>query len=66
MKACYSMDEIYDVAIIGAGVIGCNVARQLSGIKLRCALWKQPDVAMGASSANGGLSMRAMMRNREA
>lgn len=56
MKACYSMDEIYDVAIIGAGVIGCNVARQLSRYKIKvCLMEKQPDVAMGASSANSGI-----------
>lgn len=47
---------IYDVAIIGAGVIGAMLARELSKYKLSvCVLEKENDVAMGASKANSGI-----------
>lgn len=47
---------IYDVAIIGAGVIGGMLARQLSRYRLKiCLLEKENDVAMGASKANSGI-----------
>ncbi len=46
----------YDVAIIGAGVIGGMLARELSRYQLRvCLLEKENDVAMGASRANSGI-----------
>ncbi len=46
----------YDVAIIGAGVIGGMVARELSRYHLSvCLLEKENDVAMGASRANSGI-----------
>lgn len=47
---------IYDVAIIGAGVIGGMLARELSKYNLQvCLLEKENDVAMGASKANSGI-----------
>lgn len=47
---------MYDVAIIGAGVIGGMAARELSRYRLRvCLLEKENDVAMGASRANSGI-----------
>lgn len=47
---------IYDVAIIGAGVIGSLTARELSRYKLKTALLEAAnDVAMGASKANSGI-----------
>lgn len=47
---------IYDVAIIGAGVIGGMLARELSRYKLKiCLLEKENDVACGASRANSGI-----------
>ena len=47
---------IYDVAIIGAGVIGGMLARELSRYKLNiCLLEKENDVACGASRANSGI-----------
>lgn len=47
---------IYDVSIIGAGVIGGMLARELSKYKLSvCILEKENDVAMGASKANSGI-----------
>jgi len=47
---------IYDVIIIGAGVIGGMAARELSRYKLSvCLLEKENDVACGASRANSGI-----------
>lgn len=47
---------MYDVVIIGAGVIGGMLARQLSRYKLQvCLLEKENDVATGASKANSGI-----------
>ena len=46
----------FDVAIIGAGVTGCAIARQLSRNRLTIALIdKAEDVAMGASRANSAI-----------
>ena len=47
---------VYDVAIIGAGVVGGLIARSLSKYELNiCLLEKNNDVAMGASMANSGI-----------
>ena len=47
---------MYDVAIIGAGVIGGMVARELTKYSLSvCLLEKENDVACGASKANSGI-----------
>ena len=47
---------IYDVLIVGAGVIGGMLARELSRYRLSVALLeKENDVAMGASRANSGI-----------
>lgn len=47
---------MYDVLIVGAGVIGCSIARELSSWNLRIAVAeKESDVAMGASKANSGI-----------
>ena len=47
---------IYDVIIIGAGVIGAMAARELSKYQLKvCLLEKENDVACGASKANSGI-----------
>ena len=46
----------YDVVIVGAGVIGGMLARQLSRYQLQvCLLEKENDVAMGATKANSGI-----------
>jgi glycerol-3-phosphate dehydrogenase len=46
----------YDVAIIGCGVSGANIARCLSAYKLRVAvLEKEADVSFGTSKANSGI-----------
>lgn len=47
---------MYDVVVIGAGVIGAMVARELSKYQLSvCVLEKENDVACGASKANSGI-----------
>jgi glycerol-3-phosphate dehydrogenase len=47
---------IYDVVIVGGGVIGGMVARELSKYELSvCILEKENDIAMGASKANSGI-----------
>ena len=47
---------VYDVLIVGAGVIGGMLARELSRYNLNvCILEKESDVAMGASKANSGI-----------
>jgi glycerol-3-phosphate dehydrogenase len=46
----------YDVIIIGAGVIGCSIARELSRYKGRILLIeKENDVSNGSSKANSGI-----------
>lgn len=47
---------VYDVAVIGAGVVGGLIARELSFLELSvCVLEAQADVAGGASRANSGI-----------
>ncbi len=47
---------IYDVAVIGAGVVGGMVARELTKYRLSVVLIeKENDVACGASKANSGI-----------
>ncbi|RLG44144.1 MAG: FAD/NAD(P)-binding oxidoreductase [Thermoproteota archaeon] len=46
----------FDVVIVGGGVIGAMVARELSRYKVRVALVEEgPDVSLGASKANNGM-----------
>ena len=47
---------MYDVAIIGGGIIGCSIARELSGYSLKvCVLEKASDVGCGTSKANSAI-----------
>jgi len=47
---------MYDIAIIGAGVVGAMIARTLSEYKLKiCILEKENDVAVGSSKANSAI-----------
>lgn len=47
---------MYDVAVIGAGVVGGMIARELSRYDLKiCILEKANDVAMGATKANSAI-----------
>jgi glycerol-3-phosphate dehydrogenase len=46
-------DKIFDVAVIGAGVVGCAIARALSQYDLTAVLIEAgPDVGMGTSKAS--------------
>lgn len=48
---------MYDVLIIGAGVTGCAVARELSRYRLRTAVLERgSDVCEGTSKANSGIA----------
>lgn len=47
---------VYDIAIIGAGVVGTQVARTLSKYNLKTVLVeKTSDIAMGTTKANSGI-----------
>ena len=48
--------RMFDVAIIGCGVVGGMIARRLSAYDLKiCMLEKENDVAMGATKANSAI-----------
>ncbi len=50
------MNRRYDVLVIGAGVIGCSIARDLSKFKIKTALLeKESDVSSGVSKGNSGV-----------
>ena len=50
------MREPFDVLVIGAGVVGCAIAREMSRFKLRVGLLeREPDIAMGNSCRNSGV-----------
>lgn len=50
------MTQTYDVLIVGAGVVGCSVARELSRYRLKiCVVEKGPDVCMETSSRNSAV-----------
>ncbi len=47
---------MYDVFIIGGGIVGCSLARELGRYDMKIALAeKENDVAMGTSKANSGI-----------
>ncbi len=71
------VNNIYDVCVIGAGVVGCAVARELSKYRLSvCVIEKEEDVCSGTSKANSAIvhagydaepgSMKAKMNIRGA
>lgn len=50
------MSHPYDVAIIGGGVVGCAILRELSRYRLRLVLLeREADLAEGISKANSGV-----------
>lgn len=47
---------MFDVAVIGAGVVGGLIARELTKYELSvCLIEKENDVAMGATKANSAI-----------
>ena len=50
-----STNNTFDVVVIGAGVIGCSIAYQLSAAGLKTALLDRGQVGAGASGANFGM-----------
>lgn len=47
---------MYDVLIIGAGITGVSIARELSRYELKiCVLEKEIDIAMGTTKANSAI-----------
>ena len=47
---------MYDVAIIGAGAVGCAIARELSRFKVNaCVIERDEDVCCGTSKANSAI-----------
>jgi glycerol-3-phosphate dehydrogenase len=49
-------DSVYDVAVVGAGVIGAAIARRLSAYRLGVVLLeKEVDACFGVSKANSGI-----------
>lgn len=48
--------KTYDVVIIGGGIVGCFIARELARYKLKLALCEaEPDVGAAVTKANSGL-----------
>ena len=46
----------HDVCIIGGGVVGLNISREISRYRLRiCVIEKEADVGRGCSKANSGI-----------
>jgi glycerol-3-phosphate dehydrogenase len=51
-----SEESLFDVAIIGGGVVGCAIARELSRFRLRVVLLeRQEEVGFGTSKTNSGI-----------
>ncbi len=60
------MPEVFDVAIVGAGVCGANIARKLSQYELKVALLeKEIDVSLGTSKANSGIIHGGFHHNKK-
>ncbi len=56
MRPPSDSETIFDVAVIGGGVVGCAVLRELSRFDLKILLLeKESDLAEGASKANSGV-----------
>ena len=56
MAKIHDIYNVYDVAVIGAGVVGSLIARELTKYNLKVALIeKESDVAMGTSKGNSAI-----------
>ena len=59
-------EDMYDVAIIGCGVSGVNIARRLSSYKIKTVvLEKAADVSFGTSKANSGIIHGGFHHNKK-
>lgn len=48
--------SIFDVVVVGAGVSGCSIARELSKLQLKtCVVEREEDVCCGTSKANSAI-----------
>ena len=57
---------MYDVAIIGAGVIGSSIFRELTKYDLKVLmLEKENDVSMGTSKANSAIVHAGLIPKKE-
>lgn len=57
--------EEADVVIIGAGITGCAVARQLSKYKLNVlVLEREDDISCGTTKSNNGMIIQVMIKTR--
>jgi glycerol-3-phosphate dehydrogenase len=60
------VELLYDVAIVGGGIVGCAIARELARYRLRIiVLEKGSDVASGTSKANSGIIHAGHHSSRE-
>ena len=51
-----SEEKMFDVVVIGGGVVGAMILRELSRYNLKiCLLEAEDDVCMGQSKANSGI-----------
>ena len=56
LKGGHMADDLYDVVVVGAGVSGCAVARELSRLRARvCVVDREEDVCCGTSKANSAI-----------
>jgi glycerol-3-phosphate dehydrogenase len=63
---CTPPQDDYDVAIIGCGVSGANIARRLSAYDVKAAiLEKAADVSFGTSKANSGIVHGGFHHNKK-
>ena len=62
----YDINMMFDVAIIGCGVSGANIARRLSAYNIKIAvLEKAADVSFGTSKANSGIIHGGFHHNKK-
>src|SRR5512139_280958 len=55
-KAMNGAGQVYDVAVIGGGVVGCAILRELSRYDLRLLLLeRESDLSEGVSKGNSGV-----------